>query len=133
MNTPICDFVRQYTESATVRFHMPGHKGRSADSAADRMSFYTYDITEVDGADVLYAARGCIRESEENAGRLFGSAQTLYSTEGSSLCIRAMLYLAVMHAKLQGRSPRIAAGRNAHRVFLEGSALLNLNADWLGS
>ena len=110
-----------------------GHKGRAADAAAGRTPLYSTDITEVEGADVLYAARGCIRESQENAGSLFGSARTLYSTEGSSLCIRAMLYLAVMHATLRGRSPRIAAGRNAHRVFLEGSALLNLDLEWLGS
>ena len=132
MNTPICDFVRMYTESAPIRFHMPGHKGRAADAAAGRTPLYSTDITEVEGADVLYAARGCIRESEENAGSLFGSARTLYSTEGSSLCIRAMLYLAVMHATLRGRSPRIAAGRNAHRVFLDTVALLDLDVEWLG-
>ena len=132
MNTPICDFVRMYTERAPIRFHMPGHKGRSADPDRDRMPLYAADITEVEGADVLYAARGCIRESEENAGSLFGSARTLYSTEGSSLCIRAMLYLAVMHAKLQGRKPKIAAGRNAHRVFLDTAALLDLDVEWLG-
>ena len=133
MNTPICDFVRMYTERAPIRFHMPGHKGQAADAAAGWTPLYSTDITEVEGADVLYAARGCIRESEENAGSLFGSARTLYSTEGSSLCIRAMLYLAVMHATLRGRSPRIAAGRNAHRVFLEGSALLDVEVEWLGS
>ena len=133
MNTPICDFVRTYSGRKPVRFHMPGHKGRPVDSAPDRMPIYASDITEVDGADVLYAARGCIRESEEHAGSLFGSARTLYSTEGSSLCIRAMLYLAAMDAKLQGRSPRIAAGRNAHRVFLETVALLDLDVEWLGS
>ena len=132
MNTPICDFVRMYTESAPIRFHMPGHKGRAADAAAGRTPLYSTDITEVEGADVLYAARGCIRESQENAGSLFGSARTLYSTEGSSLCIRAMLYLAVMHATLRGRSPRIAAGRNAHRVFLDTVALLDLDVEWLG-
>ena len=133
MNTPICDFVRTYSGRNPVRFHMPGHKGRPVDSAPDRMPIYASDITEVDGADVLYAARGCIRESEENASKLFGSAGTVYSAEGSSLCIRAMLYLAVMHAKLQGRRPRIAAGRNAHRVFVETIALLDLEVDWLGS
>ena len=132
MNTPICDFVRTYSGRNPIRFHMPGHKGRSADPDRDRMPLYAADITEVEGADVLYAARGCIRESEENAGSLFGSARTLYSTEGSSLCIRAMLYLAVMHAKLQGRKPKIAAGRNAHRVFLDTAALLDLDVEWLG-
>ena len=29
VNTPIYDFVKSYTEKNTVRFHMPGHKGKN--------------------------------------------------------------------------------------------------------
>ena len=130
MNTPICDFVRGYAEKRPVRFHMPGHKGKG-DSIG--FGFHELDITEIGGADVLYDSNGVIRESEENAAQIFGSARTVYSTEGSSLCIRAMIYLAVMHAKMKGQSLRIAAGRNAHRVFLETAALLNVDVSWLGT
>ena len=126
MNTPICDFVRAYRESEALRLHMPGHKG------CPLLGPEPLDITEIPGADVLYHARGVIRESEENAASLFGSARTLYSAEGSSLCIRAMLQLALLYAKMQGLPPRIAAGRNAHRVFLEGAALLDLELCWIG-
>lgn len=126
MNTPICDFVRDYAASEPFRLHMPGHKGRAV------LGPEALDITEIPGADVLYHAAGIIRESEENAAGLFGSARTLYSTEGSSLCIRAMLYLVTMQARLTGRKPRIAAGRNAHKVFLEAAALLDLDVSWLG-
>ena len=126
MNTPICDFVARYASSGFARFHMPGHKG------APLLGPESLDLTEIDGADVLYRARGIIRESEENAASLFGSARTLYSAEGSSLCIRAMLQLAQLYAKICGRKPLIAAGRNAHRVFLEGAALLDLPVCWLG-
>ncbi len=126
MNTPICDFVRAYRESESLRLHMPGHKGRPL------LGSEPLDITEIPGADVLYHARGVIRESEENAASLFGSARTLYSAEGSSLCIRSMLQLTLLYAKLRGLPPRIAAGRNAHRVFLEGAALLDLELRWIG-
>ena len=126
MHTPICDFVRSYAASEALRLHMPGHKGQPL------LGPEALDITEIPGADVLYRARGVIRESEENAARLFGSARTLYSTEGSSLCIRAMLQLAQLYARLRGEKPRIAAGRNAHRVFLEAAALLDLEIRWLG-
>ena len=88
MNTPIYDFVKKYAESECARFHMPGHKGKSF------LGCESLDITEIAGADVLYSAKGIIKESEENASRLFGTERTLYSTEGSSLAIRAMLYLA---------------------------------------
>ena len=47
MNTPIVDFVKRYAESGVSRLHMPGHKGCGA------LGFEQYDITEIDGADVL--------------------------------------------------------------------------------
>ncbi len=125
MNTPICDFVRQYAQKDTLRMHMPGHKG------CGTLGVEAWDITEIDGADVLYRASGIIRESEENAAALFGSAKTLYSTEGSSLCIRAMLYLTALYAKQNGKAVRIAAGRNAHAVFMNAAALLDIGVDWL--
>ena len=119
MKTPICDFVNEYNKSGKLRLHMPGHKGK------DFLGIEGYDITEISGADVLYNADGIIRESEENAARLFGTAKTVYSAEGSSLSIRAMLYLAVIYAKENGRKPIVAAGRNAHRVFMTAAALLD--------
>ncbi len=128
MTTPICDFVRSYADRKTVRMHMPGHKGNTYLGPEE------LDITEIAGADVLYCSEGIIRESEKNAARLFGSARTVYSTEGSSLCIRAMLYLAELDARRRGKPGAvIAAGRNAHRVFLEAAALLDTDICWLDS
>lgn len=125
MNTPIVDFVRTYAEHASLRLHMPGHKGTPL------LGFEAFDITEVAGADSLYEADGIIRESEHNASLLFG-CPTYYSTEGSSQCIRAMLYLVMLHAKEQGIDrPLILAGRNAHKTFLSAVALLALDVDWL--
>ena len=125
MDTPICDFVTQYANSNPLRLHMPGHKGLS------RTGMESLDITEVDGADVLYSAKGIIKNSEKNASALFGTAKTLYSTEGSSLGIRAMLYLATVYGRSLRRSPRILAGRNAHKTFMTASALLDLDVVWL--
>jgi len=124
MNTPICDFVRSYAEQNALRLHMPGHKGRGP------LGVEQWDITEIRGADSLYEADGIIRESEQNASGLFG-AHTFYSAEGSSLCIRAMLYLALRHGRMLGRGNYVLAGRNAHKTFMSALALLNLNVEWL--
>ena len=125
MTTPIRDFVEEYVKKAPLRLHMPGHKG------AHLTGFEPYDITEVAGADSLYEADGIIRESEKNASLLFG-CPTYYSTEGSSQCIRAMLYLATLHAKASGVArPLILAGRNAHKTLLSAVALLDLDVEWL--
>ena len=125
MDTPICDFVCAYAQTGVQRLHMPGHKGTGP------LGVEALDITEVEGADELYRSSGIIRQSQENAARLFGAARTLYSTEGSSLAIRAMVYLAAIYARAQGKTPRIAAGRNAHKVFMTAAALLDVEVDWL--
>ena len=148
MNTPIYDFVQRYAASNTIRFHMPGHKGQPM------LGCEPWDITEVKGADALYEADGIIAQSEANATALFGSQRTLYSTEGSSQCIRAMLYLAVSHYQKQMRDtctnadtvtytsstadsgkaisrPTIVAARNVHKAFVYAAALLDLDVVWL--
>ena len=124
MNTPICDFVRRYAERNALRLHMPGHKGVSL------LGMEQWDITEISGADSLFEANGIIAESERNAGALFG-AHTFYSTEGSSLCIRAMLALVMQNAPKRGEKTLILAGRNAHRTFLSAVALLDVDVAWL--
>ena len=124
MDTPIRDFVRDYEESQALRLHMPGHKG------VPLLGMEAMDITEIEGADSLYEASGIIGRSEENASALFG-CPTFYSTEGSSQCIRAMLHLAVLFANNQGKQPRIAAGRNAHKTFLTAAALLDAEVVWM--
>lgn len=124
MNTPICDFVRSYAQQNALRLHMPGHKGKGLHG------WEQWDITEISGADSLYEAGGIIRESEENASGLFG-CDTFYSTEGSSLCIRAMMYLALRLGRQLGRAEFVYAGRNAHKTFMSALALLNLGVEWL--
>lgn len=124
MKTPICDFVKKYAENNLLRLHMPGHKGKSF------LGFENYDITEVDGADCLSLSNGIIKESELNASEIFG-AKTFYSTEGSSLCVRAMIFLCYKYAKLLGKKPLILAGRNAHKSFLSAVSLLDFDVAWL--
>ncbi|MBR1585331.1 MAG: amino acid decarboxylase [Clostridia bacterium] len=123
MNTPIRDFAQRYARQGGARLHMPGHKGVGEGNALD--------ITEIAGADELYHPHGIILESEQNAAALFGAARTVYSTEGSSLCIRAMLYLALMNAPATGRRPYILAGRNAHKTLMTAAGLLDMEIEWL--
>ena len=124
MQTPIADFIRKYIDSDISRLHMPGHKGKGT------LGCEQWDITEIEGADALYEADGIIRQSCENASTLFGSATTLYSTEGSSQCIRAMLYLAITNRRHRGR-PVVVAARNVHKAFVYAAALLDFDVVWL--
>ena len=137
IKTPITDFVTKYTESDTVRFHMPGHKGKYM------LGCEAEDITEISGADALYEASGIIAESEATATSLFDTGRTLYSTEGSSQCVRAMLELAIrwwktVHKKAEKtaagiRRPVVVAARNVHKAFLYAAVLLDFDVVWLWS
>jgi len=135
MNTPIADFVETYAKQNMSRMHMPGHKGKGF------LGCEAFDITEISGADSLYEADGIIAESEANATKLFGTGRTVYSTEGSSQCIRAMLYLALQNWNLKnlkkqvksetvGR-PVVVAARNVHKAFVYAAALLDFDIQWL--
>ena len=124
MKTPIVSFLRSYQEKSPVRMHMPGHKG------AGILGFEGMDLTEIYGADELFAAEGIIKESEQNASNLFG-CPTYYSTQGSTLCIQTMCTILCQDAKSKGKKPKILAGRNAHRSFIHAAALLDFEIEWL--
>lgn len=121
MNTPIADFINNYTKSDISRLHMPGHKGKICQK----------DITEVNGADSLYEANGIIAQSEKNATEVFGSMHTFYSAEGSSQCIKAMLMAAVVNRTNKSERPIVVAARNAHKAFIHAAALIDFDVHWL--
>ena len=125
MDTPIWDFVETYRRQGTHRLHMPGHKGQG------EWGFEPWDITEIEGADALFTADGIIAASESNAATLFGARRTLYSTEGSSLCVRTMVALMVRLAAQRGVRPLILATRNAHQSFLSAVSTCRAEVAWL--
>ena len=127
METPIYNFVTDYMSSGMSRFHMPGHKGQSFLGCEGR------DITEIEGADVLSMAGGIIAESQYNASHLFCTGSTLYSTEGSSLCIKAMLMAVLEDARKQGSKGNeyILAARNVHRSMVDACALLGMETEFI--
>lgn len=124
MSTPICDFVRRYADSKPARFHMPGHKGKNF------LGFEPFDLTEIDGADELFAPDGIIAQSEKNASKAFG-AETLYSSAGSTLGIQAMVYLTSLYAGTKGHRPLIFAARNVHRAFISAAAMSDADIGWI--
>lgn len=121
MKTPIFDFVKGYTKQNYTRAHMPGHKGSKG--------VEKFDITEISGADTLYSANGIIAASQSNAAELFGTAESIYSAEGSTLAIKAML--GAVADGVTGRKPLILAARNVHKAFVNACALLDIDAEFI--
>jgi len=123
MTTPVYDFLTAYAAQDNTRLHMPGHKGRLGAPALQEAA--KLDLTEITGADSLFEADGILAESEANAASLYGTAYTLYSCAGSTLCIQTMLLL----MKQEGRT--VIAARNVHRAFLNACVLLDLPVQWV--
>ncbi len=123
MKTPIYDFLKKYAQSGTLRCHMPAHKGVS--DIPELSDMYALDITEISGADSLFEADGIIAQSEKNMSGLYGTAGTVYSTGGSTLCIQTMLYI------MKSENRKIFAVRNVHRAFMNTSALLDIEVEWI--
>ena len=107
---------------------MPGHKGVDSCLGVEHL-----DITEIEGAGNLWDEHACadiIARSEANASALF-ECHTFYSTEGSSLAIRGMLFLIKKWAFIHGVKPFILAGRNAHKTFVNTAAILGIDVRYL--
>ncbi len=118
-------FIEEYKNADTVRLHMPGHKGALG---------FEDDLTEVEGADSLYEAKGILRDAEDEAAALFGSRRTFLSAEGSSQVIKAMCFLALRHYRSNGgkaEHPVILASRNVHKSFIYASMLLGFDIKWM--
>ena len=122
---PINEYIDGYCADGFSRFHMPGHKGKALHGLEPR------DITEIKGADYLFEAEGIIAQSEALTSQLFGSAATLYSTEGSSLSIKAMLAIICQSRKDKAQKPLIIAPRNVHKAFINGCCLLDIDVKWV--
>lgn len=127
MNTPIYDFVQNYINAGCHRLHMPGHKGVSF------LGCEHLDLTEIEGADYLYNAKGIIRESMDNATQIFDTHRTFYSTEGSSLSIRVMLKAVIHQFSKEDEIPLVIASRNAHKAFIYSAMTLNFDVYYIDS
>lgn len=89
-------------------FHMPGHKNGRAYENEESIDF-TYDITEIPGADHLHDAEGCILETELAISRLYGSLESKILVNGSTVGILSMIM------GLTRPGDRILINRNAHK------------------
>ncbi len=114
-----------YIEKDRARFHTPGHKGRAVNSRWGALS--AWDLTECDGLDSLYhpAADGPILAMERGYAALYGAAHSFAAAGGATLCIQAMLALALRPGQ------RLLIGRGAHKAAIGAMALLDIRPRWL--
>ena len=97
--------LRDYADTDTYPFHMPGHK-RNMDGFENP---YNIDITEITGFDDLHHADGIIKEAQQRAAKLYGAHRCYYLVNGSTCGI-----LSAISATTK-KGDKIIVARNCHK------------------
>lgn len=121
MDTPLIKALGEQMATGRSRFHMPGHKGVLPPPLR---GCAPYDFTEVPLTDSLYEADGPLLELERRFSRLYGTAHSLLSAGGSTLCIQTMLALAAAGGEL-------LCERGVHTSAVSAMGLLGIGPHWL--
>ena len=122
MPAPLYDALVSHRNLGRASFHTPGHKNSPTALPQD---LYTLDFTELPGTDSLFDASGPILEAERLAAELFGTVRTCLSAGGCTLCIQAMLRLALP------QGGKVLCSRVIHRGAVNAMALLGLEPVWV--
>lgn len=117
-NTPIINALKKYIDDWTVRFHMPGHKGRPPeDNLMNKFlgsRVFAADVTNVPDMDDLHQSHGVIKEAQALAANAFGADYTYFLVNGSTCGLQSL----VMTVCNPG--DKILVPRNMHRSILSG-------------
>jgi len=128
------DIIGEYAEKNPVRFHMPGHKGKSTGSLD-----YSIDVTELFFTDNLYnpsTESNLICGLEDRISRCFfknNSISSLISCSGATLCVQTSV-LALKRLKQERNESKdlyIICDKTSHISFKDAIALLNITPLWV--
>ena len=111
----------EYAMSDTYPFHMPGHK-RQLDC---RWNPYEMDITEIEGFDNLHHAKGVLKDTQEQAAKLYGAEKSYYLVNGSTCGLLAAISAATR------KGDKILVARNCHKAVYHGIFLNELSPVYL--
>ena len=115
MSAPLYDALRALAARDTARFHMPGHKGVSADCFP-----FSIDYTETYGTGNLYEDEGPITHAERAAAQYYHANDCLFLTGGSTQGVLTLL------ATVCRTGSEVLLDRNCHRSVCHALALLDL-------
>ena len=111
-----------YEEEDIYPFHMPGHKRQLQN---DIRNPYKIDITEIDGFDNLNDPQEILKDSMEGASKFYGTEQTFYLVNGSTVGILAAIS-SVCH-----RGDKLLMARNCHKAVYHAVRILDLDPVYL--
>ncbi|WP_035531105.1 aminotransferase class I/II-fold pyridoxal phosphate-dependent enzyme [Halobacillus kuroshimensis] len=115
-STPLYEALQKNREKEPISFHVPGHKYGQIYKGEDT-GFLGLDATEISGLDDLHAPEGVIRQAQEQAADFFGSEETFFLVNGTTVGNMALLLTVC------GPGDEIIVQRNCHKSVLNGIEL----------
>lgn len=103
--------------------HMPGHKRETG--FGQLKDAVKIDITEIQGYDDLYDADGIIKEALNRVTRIYGSDQSYFLVNGSTVGILTAIFACTTD------SGKVLVARNCHKSVYHGIEIRNLKADFI--
>ena len=110
----VFDFLENHNKKGVYSFHMPGHKG-NRDFLPECL--FSFDITEIPGADNLNMPSGIISDMQKQMSQIFSADESHLLVNGSSSGNLAALFYAVQDGG------KVIIARNAHRSAFSALSL----------
>ena len=124
MDMPIIKGLMKYINDESIRFHMPGHKGKDTFMEWVK-NIPQMDVTEIEGTDNLHNPKSIILKSQSMASKAFGSIRTYYSVNGTTGGIYASIF------SVTKPGDKILIQRNCHSSVYNAIILGNLNVEYI--
>jgi lysine decarboxylase len=121
---PLVEALSRYDRHDRRRFHVPAHAGQNLSELELLSHPFRFDLTELDGLDVLSEPDGPIAESQSAMAKLFGVTKTFMLVNGASVGLMAAMLSVVKPGE------KVLVARNVHRAVLSGLILTGAHPVW---
>ncbi len=123
---PLVQALIEYNHLQRRRYHVPAHAGFKLLPAAWDLPLdpYCYDLTELDGLDVLSEPTEALLAAQTQVAQLFDVAHTFFLINGASVGLMAALLSALRPGET------VLLPRNVHRAVLSGLILTGARPVW---
>lgn len=121
--TPLFSSLKSLNSNKTVRFHMPGHKGKAI--FEDFSDIYAIDYTETFETGNLYEQEGQVRQAEILVAKFYGVHDCHFLTGGSTQGIQSML------GAICKDGGSVILDRSCHKSAMSASMLFDLKPTFI--
>ncbi|TWT28595.1 aminotransferase class I/II-fold pyridoxal phosphate-dependent enzyme [Planomicrobium sp. CPCC 101110] len=115
---PLVEALIKFQKQEPISFHVPGHKNGELSMLPQGMrSALAYDFTELTGLDDFHYPQEAIKEAEELLSEVYGTDQSFFLVNGSTVGNLAMVYAVCEEGDV------VIVQRNSHKSIFHALEL----------